>query len=410
MTHLIYLANMRLPTEKAHGLQIMQNCEAFANAGAHVDLWLPRRARMPDEPVTNDVWAFYGVAHHFHAHRLLCLDLFGVIVVLRLVALTPLLQAAFFLQQFTFILSVLIAALFTRADIFYSRDIFVLLALSLIKTRQALAYEAHSLQQGRIGAWMQRQMVRRVGTVIAITQRLRDDLIARGADPARTITAHDGVRAARFANLPERSVACQRVGWDESAFIVGYMGRLHTMGMDKGVGLLIEAIQRITANSPLEAVSLAIVGGPDEMADALRQQWIAAGLPAERFLYAGQVKPDDVPLYLRAFDVCAMPFPFTEHFAYYASPIKLFEYMAVERPILASDLPSTAEVVTHDHSALLYPPGDAAALATQLKRLIDDADLRARLAAQARADVFAHYTWDARAKLILDTIRSAQPE
>jgi glycosyltransferase involved in cell wall biosynthesis len=199
--------------------------------------------------------------------------------------------------------------------------------------------------------------------------------------------------------MPDQRAARAALGWDESAFIVGYVGRLHTMMMDKGVGTLVEALALVGG------VSLALVGGPDDMAAALREDWLARGQAAGRFLYVGQVRPDQVPVYLSAFDVCAMPFPWTEHFAYYASPIKLFEYMAARRAIVATDLPSTAEVVTDGESALLVPPGDSGAMAAAIRRLRDDAALRERLAANAYTQVMEHYTWEARARAILSVLR-----
>jgi glycogen(starch) synthase len=126
-------------------------------------------------------------------------------------------------------------------------------------------------------------------------------------------------------------------------------------------------------------------------------------LPPERFLLAGQVNPDAVPAYLAAFDICTMPFPWTAHFAYYASPLKLFEYMAVGGTIISSDLPAVAEVVRDGESALLVPPGDADALAAALRRLYDDPGLRARLGAKARQGA-AYYAWGARAARILQTM------
>jgi glycosyltransferase involved in cell wall biosynthesis len=140
------------------------------------------------------------------------------------------------------------------------------------------------------------------------------------------------------------------------------------------------------------------------MAEAFRQRWLELGQSAERFLYAGQVIPERVPLYLSAFDVCAMPFPWTEHFAYYASPIKLFEYMAARRAIVASNLPSTAEVLADGESGLLIPPSDVDALAAAVARLRDDPALRERLAARAYELVMARYTWAARARYILNHV------
>ncbi len=391
MTRLLYIANIRLPTEKAHGLQIMQNCEAFADAGADVTLWVARRLNTPALRAIDDPWAYYGVKRNFRLRRVPCLDLLPLVpdrtdLPARII---------FNLQQWTFTLVALVLVLFTRADVIYSRDLPVLLALSLVKPRRQLAYEAHQRRAGHAGRWLQRQVVRRVGTVIPVTARLGDDLVTLGANPARLLVAHDGIRRERFAAPPTRAEARAALGWPPDAFIVGYVGRLQTMAMDKGVGTLVEALRQV------EGAVLALVGGPDDLAAGLRRQWLSAGLDERRFISAGQVRPDRVPLYLAACDVCAMPFPWTEHFAYYASPIKLFEYMAARRAIVASALPGTAEVVTDGESALLYPPGDTAALAAAITRLRDDPALRQQLAARAYERVLALYTWDARARAIL---------
>lgn len=394
---LLYIANIRLPTEKAHGLQIMQNCEAFADTGAEVALWVARRVNTAELRGVQDVWQHYGVNRNFGLRRIPCLDLLPLVPGRN----DRLAKLIFYLQQGTFVLIALLCAIFARADVYYSRDAIVQLALSLIKPRQSLAYEAHKLAKGRGGRWLQEQTVRRVGSVIAVTARLKTDLMQYEKSAIRDgkfIVAHDGIRRERFANVPDQKAARQAVGWPEDAFIVGYAGRLHTMAMDKGVGTLVDALAQI------EGMALALVGGPDDMAETLRQQWRNRGLPDSLFLNAGQVSAERVPLYLSAFNVCAMPFPWTEHFAYYASPMKLFEYMASGRAIVASDLPSTAEVVSHEVSALLYPPGDVDALTVAIRRLHTEPALREKLAHQAREDVLAHYTWDARARAILDAV------
>lgn len=393
---LLYIANIRLPTEKAHGLQIVQNCEAFADAGAAVTLWTAARVNTPVMRAIDDVWAYYGVKRSFCIARVPCIDLIPL-VPNRTDALARLI---FYLQLWTFTLAALVRALFARADVIYSRDALTLLALSLVKPRAALVYEAHRLGGEGGGRGLQRRLVGRVGLVVAITRALADDLIALGADPARVLVAHDGVRTGRFADLPSRDEARRVLGWDEAAFIVGYVGRLHTLTMDKGLGALVDALARV------DGTHLAIVGGPDDMADALWERWRSHGLDAARFLYAGQVEPGRVPLYLSAFDVCAMPHPYTEHFARHTSPLKLFEYMAARRAIIASDLPGFAEVVTDRVSALLVPPGDVEALAAAVSRLRADLALREALAENAYREVMARYTWDARAQKILERLNA----
>jgi glycosyltransferase involved in cell wall biosynthesis len=399
MIRLLYIANARIPTEKAHGLQIMQNCEALADVGAEVTLWAAQRVNTPELRAVDDPWAYYGVKRNFELQRLPCIDLQSPTTDRNFI----LRRGAFFLQYATYLIMLIVWLLNARADVYYTRDLPAVLLAILLKPRSKVGYEPHRLSKSGIGGWLQKQVVRRASAVFPVTPHLAAALVECGANPSHVYIAHDGIRRARFENLPDQRAARSQIGWPGEAFIVGYIGRLHTMSMDKGVGTLIEALRQV------DGAALALVGGPDDMAQKLRRQWLDDGLPAARFLYAGSVKPDAVPLYLSAFDVCAMPFPFTEHFAYYASPIKLFEYMASGRAIVASDLPSTADVLRDGESALLVPPSEVDALANAIMRLRDDPALRHKLATCAREIVLARYTWDARARMILEHLTPQPP-
>lgn len=398
MPKLLYISMMRMPTEKAHGLQIVQNCEAFADAGYEVTLWVARRWNTQTMRAIDDSFAYYGVKSNFTIRRIPCIDLFPLFLADSLGA-----RLAFYVQMLTYILSMLIGLLFIQADIFYSRDEMLLAVLSRFKQKTSLAYEAHLFSPSSRGAKLQRHVVQSVGSIIAITPKLRDDLIQqRDAISERIIVAHDGIRRARFEHMPDRHTARNQIGWDKSAFIIGFVGRLQMIGMDKGVGTLVQAMTQV------DNAYLALVGGPDESAEQLRQQWHALGLPSERFLYIGHVPPADVPRYLSAFDVCAMPHPHTTQFAYYTSPLKLFEYMASKSAIVASDLPAWSDVVTHEETALLVKPSDVDELASAINRLKENPELRQQLADNAYQRVIAHYTWSARAKTILEHIKRTQ--
>lgn len=379
---LVYVANNRLPTEKAHGLQIAQMCEALAESGYKVTLVTPRRVNTPEMAKATSLWEHYGIARNFDFRRLPCLDL---------LPLFPRYSVAFLTQTLTYMLVLIGWLLPRRIEVLYTRDLFLGVALRLARPRTRLVYEVHQVHQSAPGRRLQSFLARRA-YVVPITAHLAEKMESLGA--GRVLVAHDGVRAARFERIPPQAEARAEIGWPREAFIVGWAGRLHLMGVDKGVGPLIDALK------PLEGTALAIVGGPQEMVDALRSRWIAAGLDVGLFLASGQVQPDRVPVYLSAFDVCAMPHPWTEHFAYYTSPIKLFEYMASQRAIVASNLPGFAEVLADGESALLVPPGDTAALAGAIRRLHDDPALRERLAARAYEQVMAHYTWSARVRAI----------
>lgn len=387
MPKLLYLAPVRFPTEKAHGLQIAQNCEALADAGYDVHLWTAQRRNTSAMRAIDDIYAHYGIHENFTLAKLPVIDLYRVAGGdLRIE------RIAFYIVLATYLIVLLLRLPFARADVIYSRDDYVLAVLSRFLPKHKLAYEAHLFATTERGARLQTAVVRSVASIVAITPRLAQDLIQeRSASPTATIVAHDGVQGARFANLPTREAAREALAWPLDVLIVGFVGRLHMLNMDKGVGTLVDALAHVPG------VAIGLVGGPDEMAQILRQRWLAHGLPEAQFLYAGQVAPSQVPLYLRAFDICAMPHPFTRQFAYYTSPLKLFEYMAAERAIVASDLPGWSNVLQHEVNALLTAPDDVLSLAAAIQRLRDDPSLREQLGQKARQDVLAHYTWAARA-------------
>lgn len=386
MPHLLYISHARFPTEKAHGLQIIQNCEALAAVGYDVQLWVSTRRNTPEMRAISDAFAHYGVARTILLGRVPSVDLYPFVS-----GNLCLEYIAFYVHLLTFNLMLLVKLAFQRADVLYSRDMLTLLILSLFYPAHKLAYEVHQFAPSGRGRWLQQQVTRRVGHIIAITPQLKTHICEHYALPEhKIIVAPDGIRAARFATMPDKATAREKIGWSQDAFIVGYMGRLHTMGMSKGVDTLMEAVADTDA-------TLALVGGPEEMAEALQRDWQAAGHHKERFLYAGSVPPDDVPCYLAAFDVCAMPLPWTEHFAYFTSALKLFEYMAAGRPILTTDLPSILDVVTHGETAYIVPHSNPKALAEAIRDLQSNPTLRQQLAANAQETVFARYTWQARA-------------
>jgi glycosyltransferase involved in cell wall biosynthesis len=140
-----------------------------------------------------------------------------------------------------------------------------------------------------------------------------------------------------------------------------------------------------------------IVGGHAAEPDLARVKARAAALGLEtRVTFTGLVEPAQVPERLRAAAILALPNPASAISTHFTSPLKLFEYMAAGRPIVASDLPAIREVLRDDIDALLVPPGDAAALADAIRRLLDDPALAARLAASA-LDGVREYGWDRRA-------------
>jgi glycosyltransferase involved in cell wall biosynthesis len=108
---------------------------------------------------------------------------------------------------------------------------------------------------------------------------------------------------------------------------------------------------------------------------------------------------------LAASDVCVSPHvPNPDGSRFFGSPTKLFEYMGLGRAIVASDLEQIGEVIEHERTGLLSPPGDVDAAAAAILRLLDDPDLRSRLGDAALAEARERYSWKAHTRRILDAL------
>ena len=100
-----------------------------------------------------------------------------------------------------------------------------------------------------------------------------------------------------------------------------------------------------------------------------------------------------------------MPFPKTNHYIKYASPLKLFEYMCSKNPIIATDLISTKEILTHKKNSILVKANSSKAIADGINMIYKNKNLSTQIAKQAYKDV-DKYTWDLRAEKILNLIYS----
>jgi glycosyltransferase involved in cell wall biosynthesis len=175
-------------------------------------------------------------------------------------------------------------------------------------------------------------------------------------------------------------------------FTVGFVGTLKPW---HGLAILVEAFALLHQQAG-DARLLIVGDGPER--PILEADLAARGL-LEWTDFAGAVAHEQVPGLLAAMDVAVAPYLGQLHF--YFSPLKVFEYMAAGRPVVASCIGQLAELIQHGCNGLLCPADDALALAAALQQLRDNASLRERLGQAARATVLTHYTWKAQVQRIL---------
>jgi hypothetical protein len=191
---ILYLAYIRLPSERAHSIQIMKTCEALADSDAEVTLLIPNRRTS----ISTDPFEYYEVRPVFTVRRLSCPDW---------VRCGP---VGFVLSSVLFAEVAKWQKEFWNADVVYSRDALVLAQYLLLGRN--LVYEAHAAP-----TWLTSFVARRARAVVVITESLKRAFIARGVRAQRIVVAHDAVGPA-----PER-VTRAELGLPEGV-VVTYAG------------------------------------------------------------------------------------------------------------------------------------------------------------------------------------------
>ncbi len=274
------------------------------------------------------------------------------------------------------------------------------------RRRLKFIYEVHALvARNLIDKLVERYLAARVDKFIFVTEQLQDVYVKKyHLDRNKALVAPDAVDLAIFALNVPRAQARQRLAETIPALaragtkmtVLGYTGKFKTMGMDKGISDILRALSRLPDN-----VIFIAVGG--SQADIDDYQKLARELKVEnRVVFVGHISQPELALFQQACDILLMPFPLTEHYAYYMSPLKMFEYLAAGRPIIATDLPAVKEVLNNDN-AILVKPDNPADLAAGISRLLSDPDLSEIISAQARRDA-RKYSWAKRVESILGFI------
>ncbi len=372
-----YVANIRLPTEKAHGVQIMKMCEAFADLGADVELVVPtRKTNVPDDPFT-----YYGVRENFMVCRLYAPD----------TAARG--KLGFLLQSAWFALASRMYVSRRNPDIVYSRDTFVV----AFGTARQIVWEMHTASW----SWVARRAARRVKRIIAISGGIKKFYEDRGVPTEIISVAPDGVDLSDYeqAFALGKDGSRAMLGLPKEKKIVAYVGKMQTMGQSKGVEDIIRAVGELAAHR--SDVVLLIVGLNNTEFDLARSVAASAKLPERQVILVGHVQRAQVPYYLAASDVLVMNYPNTEHYAHMMSPLKVFEYMASGTPIVSTDLPTLREVLPED-AAFYVLPDDLESLRAGIQIVLDDAAVVERGARAKKA--VESYTWKHRAQGILSLL------
>jgi len=369
--NIIYISNTRIPSEKANTYQSMVMCEAFADNGCNIEFWYPKRNNTLEMNKVKNVFDFYGVNNIFELKELFSLDLN---------LLHKFNEKVWFLtQNISFALSYIKKIKSCDINnIIFSRDIVGLKFLSLAKKygfiKQKVYFEAH-LYSNKIS-----KCCKYIDGLIVINNYLKELYVKDGIK--NILVAHDGVKIDEYIGIKPKVKEKNIV----------YTGNLMHW---KGVYTLADSMKYLDEN-----VKLIIVGGSPDILPQF-QKYIKDN-DIENIELVGFVQKNETIKYIEKADVLILPNSAQDKMSYYTSPLKLFEYMASKRPIVASKLPSIEEVLKDKQNAILCEPDNPKDLADKIKWVLNN-DCE-KIVNQAYKDV-QEYTWCKRVENILKWIK-----
>jgi glycosyltransferase involved in cell wall biosynthesis len=246
----------------------------------------------------------------------------------------------------------------------------------------------------RLTRLIERWAVRRARLIVTVSEEFKKVLVERGWPAGKIVVCQNAVDERQFD--PGTVRAAERPGGFGDGPVVGYVGAFVPWHRPE---MIVDAARELAPAHP-EARWLLVGDGVERpgVEDLLRRHGLQ-----DRFWMAGAVSHRLVPSFIMAMDAAVMP-----HSNVHGSPMKLFEYMAMGKAVIAPRVPAIEEVIHHEETGLLFTPGDQRAFRDAMERLIRDAELRGRLGANAREHVLRHHTWARNAATILDAL--SRPE
>ncbi len=284
-----------------------------------------------------------------------------------------------------------------KPDVIYERYNLFLLAGVMLKRRLGLplllevnAPLAH--ERGLFGGlalpwlarWAEGVAWRGADFVLPVTQVLARHVKERGVPDSRIAVIPNGINESHFSKAPSPESAKRDIGWAD-ALVLGFTGFVRDWhGVDRVVRWL------ATPSAPANTKLLMVGDGP---ARADLEKLAAQLHVSDRVRFTGFVPREKVPAYVAAFDIALQP-----AVVLYASPLKLFEYLALSKAIIAPRLPNIEEVLCDEQNALLFDEAREGAFESALARLCADPSLRRRIGTAAGETIGRlGLTWNANA-------------
>ena len=381
---IVYITNARLPTEKAHGVQIIKMIEALSSLNNEVVLISPNRIQNEISHKTS-VFNFYNVEKIFEHNLINFIDPY------KYRSLMP----KFFYRFFSFLVNLLWGIKSAKigsklnGDFYIFRDNTPFSYLFCAIFSKKCVIEFHD-----IPPFLSR-LIFKLGLIIsgktvcfAVTNKLSEDLFhkfGKVKNLKKIDTLHDGVDLIKFKN--NKII-------ENSTPLLTYCGSL---SKSKGIDLIINSAKYI------KNVEFLIIGGLKVDVDHYKK--IANDNGVKNINFIGQVNYSDVPNLLNKSDILLLPSSAKNiKSRNYTSAMKLFEYMSIGKPIIASNIPSNTEILENNLNCLLFEPDNPKSMVEKINTLINDKELNKKITKNS-SKLAIKYSWTERSKKMIKRIK-----
>lgn len=371
-----YISNSTIPSRTANSIHVMKICQAFSKLENDVILLAPNVAEV--ESKVDDIYSYYDTEKTFNIKQLFWPRIKG--------------------RAYVYGLSIAKQVRKTKPDLIYGRFL-AGCYFSSVYSNKPVVFEAHQpiKDSGRIQEFLFKKLIRRKNfeKLVVISEALKHHYLDNfSIDESKIFVAHDG------ADVAPENILPVKLKYREAKVNVGYVGQLYS-----GKGM--EVISKIAPKCPW--ANFHIVGGLEKDIEYWKRE--LNGI--DNIFFYGFVPHSETVNYLKAFDIVLAPYQKKvsgygggkSNLSQWMSPLKIFEYMSLGKPIIASDLPVLREVLRNNENSILCDPEDTDEWVEALKWLSKDKKARESIGLKAKEDFLNEYTWKQRAEKILSSLK-----
>lgn len=371
---IVYISNSIIPSRTANSIHVMKMCNTLSELGYEVFLLAPNRKKEYEKNV-QDVFKYYNIKQSFNIVKLPYPNFYG--------------------RSIIYAISCYFKVKNLSPDLIYGR--FLRGCYASTFSKKPLVIELHSPVNNDLYWYKKILKYKNLKKIIVISDALKKKILQDHVISSELLfIAHDA------ADIPKKLVPNKKND-SKTTFNVGYIGHLY-----KGKG--VEVIEQIAPK--LNDISFHIVGGLQKDISLWKEK-----VNSKNVIFHGFMAQNKLHEIFDILDVCILPNQkFIEGYSSgkgksvnissYTSPLKMFEYMAHKKPIIASDIPVLREVL-NENNAILVKPNDYDAWRKAIIKLKEDSNHRERISSNAYNDFIKNHTWKCRAEAIMTEVFSA---